>query len=501
MRKLFQGAAAIAALGTSFTSYINQVSFSLLSDGFLQANLLSDFNETGCFSPLNITSNFSTATLPEGDATAAAVSLLFPTSDLVATLGSSPPYYMSMLFPENWNTEEEKQQVRAFFYAGIVYTPFVIASTFAGIYYLPNMLQSPVFGLNDEASCFFRALSQRAAWVMVPAGIKSWLEQFLFCGGLLHQTWVPSVAAVSIGFSLNFALSQSEMPYYYMWIPAGVEAAIVLSHVGTFLLADKIKKLQLSKPVSCNDIGKALGKILKGSVWYGLSLGVELIAPLVTSFLAASYGGTVSETILGAQQNFYVAYILQVASAVHMGIEVQPSNHKDASWQTIKDVMKSGGILCVPTILIMMLVNILTNSDPFQVSGAYVLGAAIGLSEFGRTGFVNAMRALGHDSAAFWITLLALASGSAAQSVFLDKMAEDADDKTVALTLLGLQLVSSATGLAVTASVLSCRLFGSSCKKRENDQQQSKGLSEILHTTKDSDDNGSVSSEPYSPLS
>jgi hypothetical protein len=293
---------------------------------------------------------------------------------------------------------------------------------------------------------------------MLPLSVKTWLEQFLFSGGLIKNAWIPSAAASALSLALDGVLKDSKISYYYMMLPFGVESIVLVSHVLTYLLNKNIRAIHLMQGAPWAAIGKQMKSMLHGIYAIGLTVGFELAMQLVPVYLASQWGGTLPESILKSQQNFYLVYMWQVAAAVTQGIEVFNAKDIATKRHSAKRVFTETGIVSTVLVVATFAINYGTSDKTNLDSIAYGFGTFYAGSEFVRAQLASIVKALGHNVLAFVLTASALGLGGAGQWLYMQHAPEQVSEQQVLMGLLGIQLTASATASTATAFA-SCYLF------------------------------------------
>lgn len=470
---------ATAGIAASFTVYQQSSALLNLESNWLKIPLNNDYNASGCAAlDGNFSANFSSNVSSH---IATAVSLVPSTIDCWVTVSASPLYYMSYMIPSDWS-ENNHETLRGQFYAGGILTAGVGVVSFTGYYYLPELLAYPVWGLDAASICFFNPIAKTLTWTLLPLSMKTWLEQFLFSGGLTKNTWIPSVAASVLSLALDGALQDSNISYYYMKLPFGVESIVLVSHILTYLFNKKIRTIRLTQGVPWSAIGKQIKSMLHGIYAIGLTVGFELAIQLVPVYLASQWGGDLPDNILKSQQNFYLVYMWQVASAITQGIEVFNAKDVATKQQTAKRVfVQTGGVSAVLA-AITFAINYCTSDKTDLDTIAYVFGTLYAGSEFVRSQLASIVKALNHNLLAFLLTASTLGLGGLGQWLYMQQMPEQASEQQVLIGLLSIQLAASTAASTATA-LASCHLF--KCAAVKENQQGTQSLLNFVNVSND----------------
>jgi len=308
--------APIASTAAAFTFYWYLVGFINFKTSYLNNAITADFLNSSCFVNGNYSFNNTESNIDT------AVSLLPTTADFLATVSASPYYYMSYMIPSNWSDKRNIETIRAQFYAGMILLPFVTAASFSLLYFLPDILYLPLFSLKEDTVCFYKDLARNLSWTTIPMSAKTWLEQFLFAGSLIHNTWIPSLCAMLAGLVIMLSMKNAGVSYYYILLSIVVEIIVLASHALTYGFNKKIKSLGLHKGTSFEHMCQQVKISLKGLYAVGLTVGSELAVQMFPVYLANQFSVKAPKVILESQQIFYLVYIWQVATSIQMSIEV-----------------------------------------------------------------------------------------------------------------------------------------------------------------------------------
>ncbi len=446
----------------------------MLSD-VLKDNLTADYNQSGCKpSGLNHSLIFSNDANHSNHTDQynidSALSFFVTGSDLSATVWSQPLYYLSNFIPIYWvkyqnhgkiNQSEAYKKIQALFFSGALLIPISLSFTYATVDGLPWLLSLPIFGVQSGALCFFKALSERTLWSLTQFHLKSWLEQFYFSLDLKRYVVVPSVICLVLSCAALIFLPRFNISFFYMSLPALTEAILCLNHMGWFFVIPVLRDLKLWTSIpQCKESVSLFLKILKESFYVILSIIPELLAQFITTFVAASHGGSTPEDTLKAQQNFYFAYLLQASAALCMTIAVgkvydEPEKVKN---KVVMDTIAASSMLCLPAIIATTLLNLCLNAEIHENYPIYALGAGISFFEFLRTQMLAALKVLDCNCKASITVCLILVSTQVVQILYGFYAKKEGDsDSQVAQNILGIQMGGSALAALATTGLYAAR--------------------------------------------
>lgn len=447
----------IAKIVGCFTFYGSIVFLVKLSDTLFKVQIHKDFNDSECIY-IDLNSTPTNGTAADADI-ASAISLVSTFADGWLTFINAPLYYLPFRLASAY-ANKQFDVVRALFYIGGISALLVIGLSVAGMYAIPALLSLPIFNVSLGAQCFLDQLFRKLTYTFYPMEVKTWLEQFLFCAGLMKYALVPSLCFMVLSLIADYICSLYDVPFYYMFIPMVVELGVAMSHILTFSLEKNLKELRLhaitfSWSVFCEQI-KA---IYPACFWFGFSVAIELFIPSMTGYFAARVGGEAPQIALIAQQSFYLSYIVQTAMALKMSMEIRRGNLSQVNKHALKIVMCAGLLVWFPVLIISIIINLLTASDISKSLMPTGLGFALACTEYVKVGFANAARGLGCEAAVFFVMLLALCATGGLQYELASSQGEDENNDFVAFCMLLVQLAVSFCACIATAAITGCHLF------------------------------------------